>query len=310
MDWRVKALLQIILSKVPKGEKINFCLQRRFGGLRSPNISSRIQNAIEIANLINKYSKISSENQTIMEIGTGWLAVTPLVLATIGYKKIITIDIERYIQQSIVEEMIRQLEAVLPVVSEGLKVNLRNLAENYKNIMNKSMDKMASLDELLEQWCIAYYAPYDARKTSFKNNEIDIIYSSLVLEHISFKMIKELLMEFKRILSSTGLMVHVVDLSDHFSSFDNSITSFNYLKYSDLSWRFWGMNKLNYQNRLRAIDYYRAVDEAGFKIVHKKEFDKKKDLLQLGKKNLAQVYRNMSIEELAVNRIQIVCEHK
>jgi len=60
--------------------------------------------------------------------------------------------------------------------------------------------------------------------------------------------------------------IHFIDLSDHFKHQDKSITSINFLRYSDEEWDKIAGNEFVYCNRLRASDYLVLFKEAGFDI--------------------------------------------
>ena len=63
-----------------------------------------------------------------------------------------------------------------------------------------------------------------------------------------------------------AVMRHQIDLSDHYSLFDSSITPLNFLKYSDFVWQFFS-STLYYQNRVLISEYREMHEDAGFKIL-------------------------------------------
>jgi hypothetical protein len=70
--------------------------------------------------------------------------------------------------------------------------------------------------------------------------------------------------------------VHIVDLSDHFSHDDPSISAINFLRFSSEQWARLGGNEFAYTNRLRASQLAEIYRGAGFDIV--RETQDKDDL--------------------------------
>jgi hypothetical protein len=57
-----------------------------------------------------------------------------------------------------------------------------------------------------------------------------------------------------------------IDLSDHFSHFDDSVSPYNFIRYSDRRWSLVN-SALLYQNRLRRSDYVSAYERADLELV-------------------------------------------
>ena len=53
----------------------------------------------------------------------------------------------------------------------------------------------------------------------------------------------------------TGLLLHMVDHSDHFSHADSSLSPIHFLQFSDAQWQRYAENRYSYVNRLREDDY-------------------------------------------------------
>jgi hypothetical protein len=68
-------------------------------------------------------------------------------------------------------------------------------------------------------------------------------------------------------------MQHYIDLADHYAGFDARITAYNFLRFSDRTWR-WYNNKLHYQNRLRVNDYRALHEAAGWHVTAEKNGSK------------------------------------
>jgi len=76
----------------------------------------------------------------------------------------------------------------------------------------------------------------------------------------------DILVEMRRLAAPGAVLSHFVDLSDHYSHFDGSLSPYNLLRYSDSQWRLLN-NRLVFQNRLRVPGYRRLFSAAGLDLV-------------------------------------------
>ena len=91
-------------------------------------------------------------------------------------------------------------------------------------------------------------------------------HSNNTFEHIYPKILKDILLEFKRILHPKGHMSHFVDMSDHFAHADKSISIYNFLTFSKHTWEFWIDNSVQPQNRYRFDQYTAMYNELNINI--------------------------------------------
>ena len=187
-----------------------------------------------------------------------------------GRRKIITIDINPYLKKELV------LESVDWVRSNEIKVrnlfyNIANKTE-FNNRLRQLISSKPDLNHILKLCNIKYLSPANACSLNLKDKTIDCQFSTDVFEHIPLSILKSISLETKRILANDGILVHMIDLSDHFAYFDNSITSINFLQFSEKQWKQWAGNKFMYHNRLRASEFYKLFNEIGMKIVMKEEY--------------------------------------
>jgi hypothetical protein len=108
--------------------------------------------------------------------------------------------------------------------------------------------------------------------------------------------------ELRRVASQGALMDHFVDISDHYAHFDRSISEFNYLRYPPRAWRLFN-NRLQYQSRLRASDYRRLIEDAGFTVVA--EEAQRGAAEELAQITLAPQFRQYAQDDLLVLRTWI-----
>ena len=71
-----------------------------------------------------------------------------------------------------------------------------------------------------------------ARATKLPDGSVDLIFSTVVFEHIGADILSGLLTEFRRLASPDAVTSHYVGLADQYASFDRSITPFNCMRYT------------------------------------------------------------------------------
>ena len=107
----------------------------------------------------------------------------------------------------------------------------------------------------------------DARRTDVEDSSLDLIFSTVVFEHIDREIIRELYAEFRRIGKEDAIMSHYIGLEDQYCGLDSSITPFNFLRYSDMECAHYN-NPMIPLTRLRLTDHRTLVEESGFELLH------------------------------------------
>jgi len=169
---------------------------------------------------------------------------------------------------------------------------------------------VGSIGELADRFGINYRAPVDARATGLESGSVDFVSSTVTLEHVPREHVIPLLGECVRLLRPDGVVSALIDLTDHYSQIDESISRYNFLRYSDRAWRRINSN-LQHQNRMRRPDYLAAFAEAGLEIVWEKSMaGGEAHIASLRKLDLAERFRAYPFDELAVARMRVVARPK
>jgi SAM-dependent methyltransferase len=272
MHWRRKATVTRICAAMPFGDHLYRALQRRFGGL-SHDPSDRLSFVPMFAQWVRDAGG-SVENATIMEVGTGHKPTIPIGFYLLGAKAVYTYDLHRRLDIPVVRGSIGWLAEHRDQVHSLLEpfVDRAALNERLDLLARHASDPLESL----EQAGIRYVAPGDASRTGLAAESVDIHYSITTLEHIPAPTLSAIMREAHRVLKPEGVAVHFVDLSDHFSHDDPSISAINFLRFSNEQWARLGGNEFAYTNRLRASQLAEIYRGAGFDIV--RETQDKDDL--------------------------------
>lgn len=300
MLWVAKAALQHGLSLLPAPATANYILQRhvtRKLPARDAAYRRRIARAMWHFRGFTKWSSGPTTSDAVFyEFGAGWDLFIPLVYASLGVDRQVVTDAKANARPDLVNHALAWLSRRRPTIEETFGVALRK--PRYPRI--------ETIDDLEELFGIAYLAPRDAKSTGLAPHSVDFISSTSTLEHIPAPDVLGTLVECKRLLKGTGALSCTIDLQDHYSYFDKSLSRYNFLKFSTRTWRIVNPS-LGHQNRLRYPDYVRLFDEAGFAVVAERvRAPTAYDLAVLRRLRLAEPFRAYTLQTLGVRRLAII----
>jgi hypothetical protein len=293
MNWRYKAVLQYALSSLPKGEDLNYMFQKyvtRSFSNESVGFESVMKNARYHTSAVQRHLPVPVPKATFYEFGAGSLLAIPLALFCSGVDHQILVDIRRLVKPRLVNIIVKELQSL------GPEAGLQRKPGEWPG--NGSFPKFG----MWLRTClgIEYRAPSDARRTGLEPKSVDVITSTNTLEHIPKHDIQAILIECRRILRDHGVMSFRIDYSDHYKSFDRSISAYNFLRYSDRQWRLFNP-PLHYQNRLRHKDYVELFKRTRFEIVEEMPSSvNEPDLELINRMPLASRFKGYSVQDLAV----------
>ncbi|MCA9081871.1 MAG: class I SAM-dependent methyltransferase, partial [Planctomycetaceae bacterium] len=256
MNWKHKANLLAVLSRVPLGHKAYHWLQR-VAGTNRLQLDRDLNRALELVELTLEADG-HVEGSHILEVGTGWRPLVPMVFFLLGAERIVTVDVNPWLTLKYAEETRQALGSRLEIIAKRGHVPLEDMRQRYTQAMSQS----GSLADILAGFNIEYQYPGDARCTGLPDASMDLVISSNVLEHIPYEIQLDIHRESNRILRAGGLAVHRFNPQDHYSTVDSTITNGNFLRYSAAQWHWYGGSGLAYHNRLRDPDYRRVFTEA------------------------------------------------
>jgi predicted SAM-dependent methyltransferase len=142
--------------------------------------------------------------------------------------------------------------------------------------------------------CFLEYIPREL--TELTINNVDLIYSNNVLEHI--KNVELNIKSMSRILKPGGYLYHNIDLRDHY----NLNKPFLFYKYEDQIWqKYLTREGVSYTNRLRYDDFIRMFKENGFEVIHYQTTKQECDM-----SNLSSKYRSKDIDSLQTTGLSIL----
>ena len=302
MRWLAKAALQRGMGAVPQGERLNYVFQRHV--LRSLPAGESVfrrkfSRALQHLGAYEEHGPGAPREEAVFyEFGAGWDLAIPVAFATLGVGRQVLVDIRPSVRLELVNDSLAALERLRPELEAEAGRELRAFG-----------GALDSLDELEPRLGIRYLAPCDARDTGLDEASIDFVSSTDTCEHIPGEDLAAIFRECRRLLRPGGAFSCRIDLQDHYAYFDRSLSRYNFLRFSDRSWRLVN-SPLHHQNRLRSPDYLRLVRHAGLELVSETPSGPSAEgLAELRGLPLAERFRAYTPEELGVTILSFVARN-
>ncbi len=304
MHWRIKGMIQKILGFAPGGEWLHFRLQRRFGGMHDfeCELAAKIEDwKIMIGHL--RDAGFVLPGLRCFEIGTGWYPTFPLACYLTGAARVTTYDLNTHLRTDLTQRCAIVLGGLLPHLAADAGVSLADVERRYHGLI----EQLNAGNDLgtATAGVIRYHAPADATRTMLGNDEVDIVFSNSVLEHVPGQVIEGMYREAMRILTPGGVMFHSVNCGDHYAYVDRKLHQLHYLRYSDRQWRRWD-NAFLYQNRLRAHHFVDTASALGFRIDLNTATARPERLQQLAQTPVHPQFAGISPEQLCITSVDFI----
>ncbi|MHB1834850.1 MAG: class I SAM-dependent methyltransferase [Solirubrobacteraceae bacterium] len=300
-SWLLKALVQGAISPLPRHDRPNRLLQRYVTGSATVTEGMFETKAAQCRRHLDAYRAwhgTDATPQTALELGTGRAPIVPIGLALAGVRSVVTLDIHPLLEpddtHTTIELYAQRLRAgtLKPLLASVDPERARKLLAAAQS--PGSRDPAACLRQLGVRALTGALPALGLPKRS-----VNLLVSNNTLEHIQPHVLRELLIELRRLAAPGAVMSHFIDMSDHYAHFDPGISEFNYMRYRDRAWQF-ANNPLHYQNRLRVSDYRRLIQDARFQLVC--EDSERGSPRELARIRLAPRFRRYTDEDLLTLR--------
>jgi SAM-dependent methyltransferase len=258
-NWRLKAVLMALASRVPGGVLAYRFVQDR-QAQRLNDADGLLARSLDLLAL---YDDGGGEirGKDCLEIGTGWCPWLPLLLKVKGARRVVTLDLNPWLSIRTAYGTTRALAERIDRVAERLEVPRGDI----EKVLDPAL-RAKNLQEWLAAVDVEYLPKTELQRAAFAAESFDAVFSSNVLEHVDANCLGALHRESARILRSGGIVAHRFNPQDHFSFGDPTITGANFLKYSPAAWKWIGGSGLAYHNRLRCRQHRQLIDDAGFSV--------------------------------------------
>ena len=221
-----------------------------------------------------KFAPRLHEDFTVLELGPGDSLSSALIAHALGVSKSYLVDTESFAERN----SACYLQLVQFIEKEGLDVS--------------DLVGCSSLNDYMRVCNCRYLTSGLTSLRTIPDSSIDFMWSNAVLEHIKKTEFLETLTELRRIIRSSGVSSHVMDLRDHMNE------SLNHLRFST---RFWNSNLIRTGNFINRIRFREALSDfklAGFepRVVKLRRWLQ----LPVPKEKMAEEFQTLSNEELGV----------
>jgi hypothetical protein len=309
VNWKKKAKIQNAISALPPAISyfLYYWVQRHFGNLKNNNPVSRLRAGGEMWKHIRSLG-INPSEKMFFEVGTGVVPIMPITYWLMGAKATITIDLNPYLKDVLVQETIDYIvenkgkigDLLFPFLDSDRLNELVKLQKNAK----------ATTQSVFKLCQIIYIAPGNAADIDLEDECIDFYTSYAVFEHVTPNSLRKIIKEGNRITKGNGLFINRIDYSDHFSHSDKEISAINFLQYSDADWNRYAGNRYMYMNRLRHDDFLELFKSEGHRIlINQPDVDTHSlDLLNSGEFPLNEKFKGKLIETLAIRGAWLVTQ--
>ncbi|MBZ4035797.1 hypothetical protein K6T82_13540 [Flavobacterium sp. 17A] len=286
MKHYVKTSIFKVLSILPDslGSKIYHQLQNVS---ENKNVEAKLKSTENTLNTLGQIFlglNIDLQNKSAIEIGSGWLPISPYILIQkYKLKDIYTFDINEHYQT----------KNILTFNSLFSKIF------NYDIVVDKK--NQYPLPENVH-----YYPSQNIINTEIP--KADIVFSRFVLEHVTPDDITEMHKKFKSSLPKGSYVVHFISPSDHRAYSDNSLSLQDFLKYSSKEWNNI-QTRFDYHNRLRLPQYLEIFNSLDLEIVYISHDNPKPNSPQEQKFKSLKIHQDFSKyseKELTAGSINIV----
>lgn len=215
---KLKEKLKILLNTSGHNQSVLNLIKAHY---HARNAKSLEKSIIELTNCFKSSNIDTIEDLTCMDFGAGYVLTDSLALYILGAKKIYSIDYTRLFRYSAFMSLIKHsdLEKIHEIAIEFCEPNDLSLRLNKLKTLNKKNNLESELN-------IHYIAPYDY-SNNIINNEIDLIHSTSVFEHISRDAISRILDNLALSLSEKGKIITKIHLEDHLDFQNNPFEFFS-----------------------------------------------------------------------------------
>lgn len=235
-------------------------------------------------------SGLAVRGKDILEIGTGWFPIIPLIMRLAGANHVILTDTHALLDLS----TLRTTIGFLLDRKADLEQRLGVTASQIEDLLH--VPAGIHLGDALATLGMSYYVPFDYRQAPHR---VDAIVSHTVLEHISPPVLAELTQQWRLVLKPDGLILHGIDHSDHRANEDRRLSRVDFLKYSDAIWNILCIDPQDYTNRMRHSDYMAMFRASGYEVVFEEPLVDPDSAEALSKIRLAPRFRARSSDDLA-----------
>jgi len=293
MRWYWKCLIDSAKAMVPLGNQVRRWKHRVCGyPSRSDHDQTITEQGFWLIDSIQSTRPVAG--MTILEVGTGWKPIIPILCSLAGAQRVLLTDLRPLCSAPTLAAAMDSLRSRKQLIVSRLFLSEAQF--DAALCWNPSW----SFADALRHLRLEYLAPCDCQNLDLPDASVDAIVSRAVLEHIPPPVVQGIFRESFRILRENGLSCHIIDNSDHWQHTDPTLSRLNFLRFPESVFRWTYLNGLNYQNRLRHSQYIEFLQSSGFSIIRQEGPVDANSLADLARIPLAEPFRRFTPEDLAM----------
>jgi SAM-dependent methyltransferase len=208
--------------------------------------------------------KLLRDGDQIMELGTGWLHWEALTTRLFFDVHSVVFDVWDNRQLNGLKNYAVQLG---PMLKQGGDLGLSAAEATRAQRLIEKIAKVGSFEELYELLGFEYAIESSGSLARFPSERFQLVVSGGVLEHVDREALPLLANEMFRVLKPGGWAMHSIDIQDHLSYYDRTVSKKEYLMFSEPMWKYFFQNRVQYINRVQRNEWLELFRAAGFELV-------------------------------------------
>jgi hypothetical protein len=286
VNWKTKARLLWAFDRLPFGVRL-YVLTQQYVTRKVPKAHqsyalylSRIET---YANTFERYG-VDLPTARYLEFGAGWDLIYPLGLWCRGLNHQLILDLYPLARRKFLNHTLKGLSLHPP--PGAVRLPISSLGNDWRR-------------DLADHYGIIFQAPADARKVDLPTGSVDLVCTTSTLEHIPRDALVAIMSEMRRVSSPGAIVAMMIDLSDHYSHDDTSITPYNYLRFSPEEWAAFNP-PIRYLNRMRLSQYRTLFEQTSFKVLEERHERPDEWEALLKRQPLHDDFRDLDPDDVAV----------
>lgn len=237
-----------------------------------------------------------SDGDRLLEIGTGWVHWESTIIRLCYDVEMTMFDVWDNRQFTAYQYYCQQFAGL---VDQTLGLDGARSARAHQVL--QAIGQARGFDEVYNLLGFRYVVDGSGRLDQLPDATFAALLSCNVLEHAQRALLPALTQDFYRVLQPGGYSFHKIDIGDHLSYYDRSVSKKHYLHYSDQTWQRYLENEVQYFNRVQRPEWLTLFQSAGFALVDEEIISNRIDTSRI-----SPAYRHLSPQDLACVATRLV----
>jgi SAM-dependent methyltransferase len=255
------AVAEKTLSIVPGGK----ALYRGVGRVakhRSRGVGSQMTSSFPLA---RKAKELVAPGGEIVDLGSGWFNHDAFLLYLVGDWRVHLFDIEDRARLQYIRNFLSYLVDGMDAFAVELGIDADEARDKLRELL-----ALPTREAIYARCNFHLVISDEVDKPFLPEGSVDFMLSNCVLGHIRPEVLDAELVALGRMLKPDGAMYHLIGHDDHWAFHDKKAMgwpSFNYLRYSERTYRLLFDTKLEYHNRIVKPEWLEIFDRAGLTVL-------------------------------------------